>query len=113
LRGGVGGGGPRALNVVEHAFNISQDVIVPEAQNTISGCFDNPSASKVFVSLPFVLAAIDLDHQLGFATDEISDEWSDLGLTAKVRAGQPDIVTKTLPEDALGRSRLGAHPACK
>ena len=84
---------------------------VPEAHDPITQRFDLLGAGGVFILLPIMLAAIDFDNEFRLAADEVDDEGSDLGLTTEVRASQLDVVTKTLPEDALGLGRLGAHAA--
>jgi len=98
---------------VEHTFDVSQDVAVPGAHDPITERLDLSRAGGVLVFTPIMLAAIDFDNQFGFAADEVDDEWSNLSLAAEVRAGQLDVLAKTLPEDALGLGRLGAHAACE
>jgi len=60
-----------------------------------------------------VLATVEFDHEFRSAAREIDDERTDGNLPAEVRTDQHDVVAEPLPKHALGRSRLGPHPARK
>jgi hypothetical protein len=40
LRGGVGGGGQRGLNLSQYTVNIPKHIVVPETQNAVPIRFD-------------------------------------------------------------------------
>jgi hypothetical protein len=63
--------------------------------------------------LPIMLSAIEFDDQLRLSAGEINDVWTDKRLPPEVRAGQDNIMTKPLPEHALGIGRFRAHPVRK
>ncbi|BAM89343.1 hypothetical protein S58_33470 [Bradyrhizobium oligotrophicum S58] len=94
---------------MKHTFDISKHIVVPEAKNAIAGSLDLPGAGSVLLLLPIMLAAVDFDHELRFAADEIDDEGSDLRLPAEVRTGELDVVAEALPKDPFSFGRFGAH----
>src|SRR5665213_2277574 len=59
--------------------------------------------------LPIVLTAVEFDDDPRFATGEVHDERADQNLPTKMRSRQRDVMTKPLPEHALGIGRLRAH----
>ena len=113
LRGGVGGGGQRALNFVEYPVDICQHVVIPEAKDTIAGGFDETCSRLIRYLLPIVLTAIEFNHELCPTACEINDEGTNSDLPPKMRTDQHDVVAKALPKHAFGLGRLGAHPTCK
>src|SRR6266436_1762746 len=60
-----------------------------------------------------MLPTVEFDHELCLAAGEINDEGANKRLPPKMRAGQRNVMTKPLPEHALGIGRLCAHPAGK
>ena len=113
LRGGVGGGGQRALNLTWHPFKISKHIMIPETQNAIAGGFNTARAQCVGRLLPIMLATVEFDDELCFTTGEINNERADKSLPPKMRADQRNVMAKPLPEHALGIGRLRTHPTRK
>jgi len=109
LRGGVGGGGQRALNLAQHPFKIAKYIVIPEAQNAIAGGLNTLRAQRIGRLLPIMLPAIEFDDELCLPTGKIHDKWADQSLPPKMRACQSDVMAKPLPEHALGIRRLCAH----
>jgi hypothetical protein len=77
LRGGVGGGGQRALNLAQHPVEISKHFMVPEPQHAVAAGFDLQRTPIVCATLRVMLSAIQLNDELGLAAREIDDERSD------------------------------------
>ena len=77
LRGGVGGGGQRALNFAQNAFKIAKHVVIPETQHTITFSLDLSRSHFVSRSLHIVLATIKLDDEFRPAANEIDNERAD------------------------------------
>jgi len=63
--------------------------------------------------LPVMLSAIEFDDELRFAAGEINDVRTDKRLPPEVRTDQYNVITKPLPEHALGIGRFCAHPVRK
>jgi hypothetical protein len=77
LAGGVGGGGQHGPYFGENTVDISQHIVVPEAQHSIAARFDLARPARVGYSLLIVLTAVELDREPRFATDEVDDERTD------------------------------------
>jgi hypothetical protein len=60
-----------------------------------------------------MLTAVEFNNQLRFAAGEINDVWTDKRLPPEVRACQDNVMTKSLPEHALGIGRFRTHPVRK
>jgi hypothetical protein len=67
----------------EHAGEIMNDVIVPEADDAVAATRDLPGAGYVFFHLLRVLATVELDRELAAGTGEIDDMRSDRMLPPK------------------------------
>jgi hypothetical protein len=72
-----------------------------------------PSTRGIGRLLPIMLSAIEFNDQLCFAAGEINNVGTDKRLPPEVRACQDNVMTKPLPEHALGIGRFGAHPVRK
>jgi len=64
-------------NAREHAASVAQDIIVPEAQYTITLRFEEPGPSIVVGCSLGVLPAIQLDNQFFSETGEVREVGSD------------------------------------
>ena len=107
----VRSGGQRALNFVQDTIDISQHVVVPEAQDAIAGRFDAVRSRSIRCLLPIMLPAVEFDDELGFAAHEIDNERTYRGLAPEMRAAQCDVMTEPMPKHALGFGGLCAHAA--
>ncbi len=108
--GGVGGGGRCycAENVLKHAVNIRQHVVVPIPQHAVAVCFENLRA--LFLSCrSTVLASIDLDDDACRVTGEIGDVAANSNLATEMRARCRKPVAQVPPELPLGFRRSSAH----
>jgi hypothetical protein len=89
LWGGVGGGGRRyfAENVLEHATDVRQHVVIPVAQHPVAvRCKD--LRARFVGRGSTVLAAIDLNDDARRVTGKVSDVTANSNLTAKMCAGR-------------------------
>jgi hypothetical protein len=87
LRGGVGGGGQRALNLAQHSVKIAEHLMIPEPQHAVATGLNLACPRIVCGTLRVMLSAIQLDDELGLAAGEIDNERSDERLTAEMRSG--------------------------
>ena len=87
------------------ALRIRQNIVVPEAQDAEALAPQEVRSADLLFRLAVMLTAIDLDDQLGFVTDEISDVATDWNLATKLAAIQLTL-TEHLPQLALGVSHL-------
>jgi hypothetical protein len=85
LRGGLGGGGQRALNFAQYPFEILENVVIPEAQDAIARSFNALCSRRIRRLLPIVLPAVEFNHQLCPAACEIDNEGTNHSLSAKMR----------------------------
>ena len=97
------------MDLVQHAFEISEHIIIPEAQNAVAGGFDLALTQCIGLLLPIMLSAIEFDDDLRLAAGEIDNERADEGLPPKMRTGQRNVMAKPLPEHALGIGGLRPH----
>jgi hypothetical protein len=87
--------------------------VIPEAQHAIASGFYAARALGIRLLLPFVLPAVEFDDELRPSAGEIHDKGADKSLPSKMRAGQCNVMAKSLPEHTLGIGRLCAHLARK
>jgi hypothetical protein len=113
LGGGVWGGGRRygALNLLKHAIDILQHVVIPKAQDAIAIRFKNFRPFHIGVCPHCVLSAVDLDDEASPMRSKISDVAPNPNLAPKVRVGGVQSASQMPPELALGIGRLGSHLA--
>ena len=73
--GGSGRGcvGERLANAFENRFSVTQDVVVPQSENTKPLAFQPPGAGRVAIDLHGILTAIHLDNQFLGVTHEVDD----------------------------------------
>ena len=67
------------------AIGVAQNIIVPEADDHVTVCFDQPRPRDVSLAIR-VLPAIDFDHQFGAAAGKISDEATNRELASELNA---------------------------
>ena len=63
----------------EHAFDVVQNVVVPETNDVIPASFQRSSTFGIQLGPFTVLTAIDLDDQFSFEQNEVDDkscEWN-------------------------------------
>lgn len=96
--GGVRGGPvvQRLLDHDEHPFDILQNIVVPEAQNSIAAAHQKACPPLVFDNAPGMLPAVQLNDELRCSSREIADEWSDRYLA--IEAYRELTVTNVLPK---------------
>lgn len=83
--GGVSGA-KRAADRFDDAFDVAEDVVVPEAQNTKTFAVEPVRAFDIFLRTVRMLSAINLDDEPSFKANEIDDEASDRRLAAEAMA---------------------------
>ncbi|BAL05970.1 hypothetical protein BJ6T_06750 [Bradyrhizobium japonicum USDA 6] len=89
-------------NGFENAATIGHDIQVGEAENFEALRFDRGRATRIgpFALIREVLAAVELDDELGCMADEIGDVALDRHLAAEARAIQP-VAAQLRPEGSL------------
>ena len=72
----------------QEAIDIVQNLMVPEAQHRVALALEILRAASICLAfgLPGVLAAVELDHQAGFGTEEVGDVGADLVLASELGA---------------------------
>src|SRR5262249_3666658 len=100
-----------AQNVLEHAIDIRQDVVVPIAQHAIAVGFENPRAVVIGSRSLAVLATIDLDNNAPRVTRKIDDVAANSNLATETCASAGKPVAQVPPEFPLCFRRRGAHLA--
>jgi hypothetical protein len=93
--------GNRVQNFFEHAIEILQYLIVPEAQNEIATGFQIFSPAQILCKLISVLPTIKLDYELGIRTTEVDNETVQRHLPPKFPSVQSPIAEPE-PKDAFG-----------
>ena len=100
----------RIRDAGQHAFEIPQNVIIPESDDFESVGLQPRGSRGVLLCLFGMLAAIDLDDQLMPQAAEIDDVIADRMLTAKLRAIEA-LRAKVLPEEAFGLGLFATETA--
>ena len=81
-----------SVNNFEHAIHVAIDVIVREAEHSVSHFVQGQRAKIAFaVFVETVLIAIDFDNNAAAAAFEIDDESRDRRLTAEMESRLPAI----------------------
>src|SRR4051794_10708121 len=101
------------LNGFQHAVDVGQHLVVPEAQHAITMRLKQRGALKVRTHINRVLASIDLDHQLSFVAYEIRNVSADLNLPTKVTARHRQSKAQMPPKLLLGFSLNAPHRSRK
>jgi hypothetical protein len=94
----------RAQNRLQHAFCISQDIVVPKSENEIAHGFERFRPAAIALLRLIVLPAIDLHDELCVRTIEIDNESIYGSLPLELPAAKPAIA-HAKPQHAL-RVRL-------
>jgi hypothetical protein len=94
----------------QHRLGLLQDVVVPEADHVQSGRIYGPGSFLVasLVGLLGVLAAVQLDGQLGLVAVEVQDVPAKWMLSAELETAQL-LVAEEVPEQLLCVGGLLAH----
>ena len=101
-----------ALNGVQDAFQVRVHLVVPEAHNAKTACFQNLSANRVVFTrrLFSVLGAVQFDNQPGFKTHEIHNVTSNGPLTAKLDV--QETISQGTPQQAFFRGLFLTQRPC-
>src|SRR5207302_9797935 len=88
LWGGVRGGGRcnGALNRLQHTIDVSEDVVIPEAQHAIALRFEKFGALQISIGQFSVLPAVNLNDQPGLMTCKIDNVRAQPHLPPEMRA---------------------------
>ena len=89
------------MNQFKHAVDVSEHVVIPEAQYAIALRLEKPRSLRVAPRLLVVLPAVDFDDQTCVMADEINDIATEVNLATKMRSFQREAVTEIPPESAL------------
>ena len=102
-----------AQNVLEHAIDIRQHVVVPIAQHAIAVCFENSRAVVISGRSLSVLTTIDLDNKAPRVTSKVDDVAANSNLATEMCASGGKPVAQVPPEFPLRFRRRGPHLASK
>src|SRR5438270_9821398 len=96
------------------SFHVSDDIVVPKAENAISFCAEPPCAPFIFVNIlvEAVLRAVDLDHELRRHAGKIHYVGPNRHLASKVRSFEHEL-TKLTPKTAFRIRCVGPQPVCR
>jgi hypothetical protein len=100
----------RVLDARQYAFDILQDVIIPESDDSESMFLQVMSPCRILFDLVCVLAAIDFDDQSMFQATEVRDVIANEMLAAEFGAIQ-SLTAQMLPEDAFRVGLFAAQAA--
>ena len=85
-----------AKYLLQHRVDVTQHIVIPEAQHPISGAHQEACPALVRVDGKSVLSAIQLDDEPALMTDEIHNEGWKWVLAPEFEATKP-TVSETLP----------------
>jgi hypothetical protein len=76
----------RRLNDTQNAFDIAQDIVVPESKHAVAARLEKIGTHHInrHLIVKSMLSAIDFDHDAQFMTGEVCVVRSDRCLSAKV-----------------------------
>jgi hypothetical protein len=97
-------------NCLDNAIQVIKYLIIPESQHTKPCLLQKPRAYSVGIDIFRVLAAVQLDNEPSFQTDEIHDVVPERVLAPEFAAIKLPSA-KTAPEPALRFSGPDAQPA--
>ena len=100
-----------AQNVLEHAIDIRQHIVVPIAPHAIAVGFENSRAVAIGGRSLSVLATIDLDNDAPRVTGEINDVAANSNLATEMCAWRRNSVAQMPPKFPLCFRRRGPHLA--
>jgi len=100
----------RGSNPLKHAGKVAKNVIIPDAQNTISLIGELPVSFGI-PPIYGVLTTIDLDNKTALTADEIHRIAPDWLLTHKLEA-QHLTRAESVPQKQLGLRRVLPQAAC-
>ena len=86
---------------MENSFRVSQHVVVPEPQYSITSLIQKLSPPLISLNLISMMSSIQLDDQLRFRAKEVNDEAPDGLLAAKLAAVHLSV-TQTQPQFPFG-----------
>jgi hypothetical protein len=94
----------------EDAVCVKESVGVPEAKNLIAVFGENRGSTRVVLDCVVfgMLAAIEFNNEIGFATGEVSDEGADWLLADKPEA-EESAIAQAGPELAFGVGGIGTE----
>jgi hypothetical protein len=95
----------------EHAFDVLDDLVVPEAQYAPSALFEPLGSLRVADAIG-VLPAIGFENQRMVEADEIDDEWPDPMLASEFEPCQLSAA-QCSPKPALDIGRMCAESLCE
>ena len=100
---------------IKNAFDIAQNVVVPESNDVISRFLQSPGSDGVFRTVLGMLSAVDLDDQFQIERDEINNVAGDRLLPFEFNALESPIA-QFAPDQLFGfrhpaseRARLPIH----
>jgi hypothetical protein len=113
LWGGVGGGGRGygALNDFEHAIDVSDHVVIPEAQDAIALAFEKSGTLRIGGGHFGMLPAINLDDESSVVTGKVHDVGPQPNLPSEMRARNGQTMPQMPPEFLLCLGWRCAHRA--
>jgi hypothetical protein len=97
-------------NGFEHALNIIQHVVVPEANDVIPALFQHSRPLGIQLSSFAMLATIELDDQFSFERNEVDDISSERDLSFEFDATKL-ARAKSGPQKLFGLSRSLTEPS--
>ncbi len=98
----------RAAYGFGHPFGVSENIIVPEPQDPEALGLQPSGTGLIFVGLKSMMAAVEFDNQFRRETNEVGDERTDGGLTAKSKTADL-LAAQEPPKTALGFGEIFAQ----
>jgi hypothetical protein len=99
-----------AGNDFEHALEIAEDLVVPEAKDPVALLGKKGRALRVGIALGRMLTTVELDDQPFLRAAEVDEEWTNRMLATELEAPETAI-TKTRPESTLALGLGAPQPA--
>jgi hypothetical protein len=88
-------------NCLQHAFNILEDIVVPEAQDREAIRFERHRARSISIDRKVVLASIEFDNEPSLEACKVQDEITVRVLAAELAAFDL-TAAQALPKPMLG-----------
>jgi hypothetical protein len=78
-----------AFDFGNHAFDVGQNVVIPEAQHTVPVFSENRGSLRISCRVGGVLSTIDFDHEFQLVAGKVGNVGANAHLTSEVRIRQP------------------------
>jgi hypothetical protein len=96
-------------NDLQHAVDVSQNVVIPEAENAVALAFEKSRALRISAGILVMLSAVNLDNESGMMAHEVGDVGPQPNLPPEMSLLSPQAMSKVPPQLLLGVGRCGTH----